>query len=187
MSQSSYDFLTRLELFRGMPPDQFSEILRALRPQSYQAGEVIFRQGDEGFAAFVVQSGAVEIFITDGPRSTTVHRYTAGEVFGELALIDGSPRSAGARALVPCELLCLDKREFDALRAALRPAAFHVLRVLSAALCTRIRETNDQIEAMVVHGRQEVRGAPVVVSARISEAPAEEEGLWARLTGLFKR
>ena len=187
MSQSSYDLLTQLELFRGMPPDQFAEILRALRPQSYQAGEVIFRQGEEGQAAFVVQSGAVEIFVTDGARSTTVHRYNSGEVFGELALIDGSPRSAGARALVPCELLCLDKREFDALRAQLRPAAFHVLRVLSSALCTRIRETNEQIEAMVVHGRQEVRGAPVVMSARISDAPAEEDGLWARLTGLFKR
>lgn len=188
MSSSSYDFLNQIELFRGLTTDQFNDLIRTLRPQKYQIGELIFRQGDEGLAAYVIQSGSVEVFLSQGTQSTTLRRFQAGEVFGELALIDGAPRSAAARALTPCELLCLDKREFDLLRSALRPAAFHVLRQLSNTLCARIRETNDQIEELIVTGRKEMKGGATVMSARVeSPKKAESKGLLSRFGSMFKR
>lgn len=188
MSQSSYDFLNEIELFKGLSPDQFTDIVRTLRPQRFQMGELIFRQGDEGLAAYVVQSGSVEIFLSEGTRSTMLRQFKAGEVFGELALIDGAPRSAAARALTPCELLCLDKRAFDQLRATLRPAAFHVLRNLSSGLCVRIRETNEQIEDLMLTGHTEKHRASSMISARVAPSPSEpSQGLMGRLSSLFKR
>ena len=188
MSSSSYEFLNQIELFQGLSPEQFNDLIRTLRPQRYQIGELIFRQGDEGLAAYVIQSGSVEVFLSEGTHSTTLRRFQAGEVFGELALIDGAPRSAAARALTPCELLCLDKREFDQLRTALRPAAFHVLRQLSNTLCARIRETNEQIEELIVTGRKEMKGSATVMSARV-DAPkkTESKGLFGKLGSMFKR
>ena len=188
MSSSSYGFLHQIELFNDLSQDQFNDLIRTLRPQQYQLGELIFRQGDEGLAAYVVQSGSVEVFLSEGAHSTTLRRFQAGEVFGELALIDGAPRSAAARALTPCELLCLDKREFDQLRVALRPAAFHVLRKLSNTLCTRIRETNGQIEELIVTGRKEMKGSATVMSARIEGSrQTSSKSLFARLGSIFKR
>jgi len=188
MSSSSFAFLNQIELFQGLTEEQFNDLIRTLRPQRYQVGELIFRQGDEGLAAYIVQSGSVEVFLSEGARSTTLRNFQAGEVFGELALIDSAPRSAAARALTPCELLCLDKREFDQLRRALRPAAFHVLRKLSNTLCARIRETNEQIEELIVTGRKEMKGGATVMSARVDSAPkAKSRGLLGRLGSVFKR
>lgn len=188
MSSSSYDFLNQIELFKGLDHEQFSDLIRTLRPQRYQIGELIFRQGDEGLAAYVIQSGSVEVFLSEGRQSTTLRHFQAGEVFGELALIDGAPRSAAARAVTPCELLCLDKREFDLLRSQLRPAAFHVLRHLSNTLCARIRETNDQIEELLVTGRKEMKGGATVMSAKVEgPKPTDSKGLLGRLGSMFKR
>ena len=187
MSQSSYDFLNQIELFKGMTPEQFNELIRALRPQRYNTGELIFRQGEQGLAAYVVQSGTVEIFLSEGTRSTMLRHFKGGEVFGELALIDGAPRSAAARALTPCELLCLDKGVFDELRAQLRPAAFHVLRHLSNNLCVRIREANEQIEDLMTTGHIEKHHESSMISARVEPAKASSQGLLGRLGSMFKR
>ena len=113
MSSPFNDVLSKIPLFQGIPQDQMIDILRMLRPVSFKPGELIFREGAEGKAAFVIQSGAVEIFLNSAKGSIVVARFKEGEIFGELALIDGSPRSAGARAMTQCDILCLDKQEFD--------------------------------------------------------------------------
>ena len=134
MDVTSYDFLNKIPLFQGITQDQMLDVLRMLRPISFQPGELIFREGDEGHAAFVIQSGAVEIFIQAQPSAIVVARLQEGEIFGELALIDGSVRSAGARAITACNTLCIEKKEFDYLRSQLRPVAFHLLRRFSDEL-----------------------------------------------------
>lgn len=190
MSGASYDFLNQLDLFKGIPEEQMIDVLRMVRPASFRPGELIFREGDEGRAAYVIQSGAVEIFIQAQPNAVVVARLKEGEIFGELALIDGAPRSAGARAINQCEILCIDKQEFDYLRAQLRPVAFHILRVFSGELCARIRDTNEQIEQLLVFGKSVQRGGPVVTSARLtSEEPekSNRNGIISKWFSVFKR
>ena len=180
MTVNSYDFLNDIPLFQGIPQDQMMDILRMLRPVKFKSGELIFRQGEEGLAAFVIQSGAVEIFLHADQEAIVLARFQSGELFGELALIDGSPRSAGARAMTNCEILCLDKSEFDFLRSQHQPVAFHLLRQFSDELCARIRDTNKQIDQLLVHGKSEQRGGPVVTSARKSQQAKSSSNIFKR-------
>ena len=180
MSAPFNDVLNQIPLFQGIPQDQMIDILRMLRPASFKPGELIFREGEEGRAAFVVQSGVVEIFINSPKGAIVVAHFKEGEIFGELALIDGSPRSAGARAMTQCEILCLDKQEFDFLRAQHQPVAFHLLRRFSDELCARIRDTNEQIDELLVRGKTEQRGGPVVTSARVAKQPKRGANLFKR-------
>ena len=187
MSDASYDFLNNIPLFQGIPQDQLIDVLRMLRPVTFQPGELIFREGEEGRAAYVIQSGAVEIFIQAQPSAVVVARLKEHEIFGELALIDGAPRSAGARAISQCEILCIEKQEFDYLRGQLRPVAFHLLRRFSDELCARIRDTNTQIDQVLVSGKNVQRGGPIVTSARIANSAGDEkQSLVQRWISLFK-
>lgn len=185
---ANYDsFLNQIPIFNGLPPDQMLDVMRMLRPVKFQPGELIFREGEEGRAAYVLQSGNVEIFVQAKPSAIVVSKLGPGEIFGELALIDGSPRSAGARALSACEILYINKEEFDFLRAQMRPVAFHLLRKFSAPICERIRDTNDQIDQILVSGRNIQRGGAVVTSARVAPPQEQKKKLMKRLTSLFKR
>lgn len=134
-------FLAKIPLFSGLEAEDLPDILRALRPRTMREGETIFRQDDAGDACFVVESGEVEIRL----GGLTVARMGPGEVFGELALIDGAPRSATAICTTAGTLHRLDRVEFDFLRRNLRPAAYKVLRVLAVTVSERLRETNDHI------------------------------------------
>ncbi len=149
-------FLAQIPLFAGLTSEDLPDVLRALRPRSMREGETIFRQGDAGEAAFVVESGAVEIRIGD----LTVARMGAGEVFGELALIDGAARSASAVCVETGTLHRLDKAEFDFLRRNLRPAAYKILRVLAVTVSERLRETNDHIARALAPDAPEAAPAP---------------------------
>ena len=77
-------------------------------PASYAAGEVIFAEGDKGDAMFVVRTG--EVTIERGGR--VMETLSGGGVFGEMALIDGSPRSATVRAKTDCEVAPINEKTF---------------------------------------------------------------------------
>ncbi|MGK0359176.1 MAG: putative ABC transport system ATP-binding protein [Bradymonadia bacterium] len=145
MGHPLHAFFARIPHFSGLSPSELEEIIRAVHPLEIKAGERLFGEGDPGDAAFIIQTGRVEIFrLIDGEEIPLVE-LGQGEVVGELALIDGAARSAACRVLEDATLLRLDKTEFDYLRANMRPAAYTIIRSLTATICARIRNTNDQI------------------------------------------
>ena len=77
-------------------------------PASFQSGEVIFMEGDNGDKMYVIRSGEVEI----GRNGKIVENLSAGGIFGEMALIDGSPRAATARAKTACEVAPITVKSF---------------------------------------------------------------------------
>ena len=77
-------------------------------PARYAAGDVIFAEGDKGDAMFVVRTG--EVTIERGDR--VMETLGSGGVFGEMALIDGSPRSATVRAKTDCEVAPINEKTF---------------------------------------------------------------------------
>jgi CRP-like cAMP-binding protein len=84
-------------------------MLKNQQPQErYPAGHVIFEKGQERGVAYVVSQGVVEIFSGD----TVLNEIGEGEIFGEMALIDKGPRSAGARAKTDVLLVPLDEKRF---------------------------------------------------------------------------
>lgn len=149
MAHPLHTFLAGVPHFGGLNPSDLEEIISAVEPVELNGGERLFCEGDPGDAAFIVQRGAVEVFRRVDGEEIHVVRLGEGEVVGELAHIDGAARSASCRALETTALLRLDKREFDALRDNMRPAAFIVIRSLASTLCARIRSTNEQVAELL--------------------------------------
>lgn len=83
--------------------------------KTYPAGASIFVQGDMGACAYVVQEGMVEIFITpeDGSGERVLGTITKGGIFGEMALIDKSPRMANARAKAGSTVIVITESMFN--------------------------------------------------------------------------
>jgi CRP/FNR family cyclic AMP-dependent transcriptional regulator len=102
--------------------------------QSFKAGGVIFREGDEARELFVIKSGQVRIQI--GNR--TVTELVADSIFGEMALIDNEPRSATAVAVTDVELVAVSEKQFLFLVGQTPYFALRVMRVLAQ----RLRATN---------------------------------------------
>jgi CRP/FNR family cyclic AMP-dependent transcriptional regulator len=105
-----------------------------IEAQPYKAGSLIFREGDEAYELFVVKSGEVRIQI--GNR--TIDELAADSIFGEMALIDGEPRSATAIAMTDVELVAISEKQFLFLVSQTPYFALKVMRVLAQ----RLRATN---------------------------------------------
>ena len=95
-----------------------------------KAGERLFREGDAGDAMYVLINGEAEV--TAGGMSIEVAK--AGDILGELALIDGSPRSATVTARTDCELAVIDKKRFHFLVDESPRFAIDVMRVMARRL-----------------------------------------------------
>jgi CRP/FNR family cyclic AMP-dependent transcriptional regulator len=138
------DALGRCRLFEGMGPEAIRAMARTLRARRFRRGEVLFHEGDPGDALFVVASGAVKVAVPseDGEEAilATLHR---GDFLGELALLDGAPRSASAVALEATETLALPREQFLALVAnepAIRDALLASLAGELRRLTTHVAE-----------------------------------------------
>lgn len=149
MSQALTAFFRKVELFRALDDADLGELLRAIRPVEVAAGEIIFREGDAGDAAYAIHRGRVEILVGRDEAEVQVAELGPGAVLGELALLDGSARSATARAATDVSLFRIDQGEFDFLRRNMRPAAYKVIRSISFALCERLRDTNARMRDLM--------------------------------------
>jgi EAL domain-containing protein (putative c-di-GMP-specific phosphodiesterase class I)/CRP-like cAMP-binding protein len=94
------------------------------------AGEVIFREGDRGLEAYIILSGQVELFTEISGSYFTVGRLAPGDLFGEMALLDGEVRSASAKATEQTELLVIQKEYVDNQFKLMDPVINLCLRVI---------------------------------------------------------
>jgi CRP/FNR family transcriptional regulator, cyclic AMP receptor protein len=128
--------LERLPLFRGLPLDTLGEILKAGQLQTFQAGEVILRQGDLGAEMYILLSGQVEIdrrLGGGGPRFLRLV-LEPGEFFGEMGLLESKPRTATVIALDQTECLTLTRPQLEELLRAYPQLAIGLLTTLSRRL-----------------------------------------------------
>jgi len=101
-------------LFHALPPERLDLVARTLLAGRFRRGQVLFHQGDDGDAMYLVESGIVRISAesVDG-QEAILTEVRPGETFGELALLDGAPRSATAMALDDTVTLRLPRQAFD--------------------------------------------------------------------------
>ena len=109
--------------------------------KDYEDGEVIIRQGDAGDSMFVIQHGQVEVIVERDGKEVNLGTRGKGEIFGEMAVIDRTIRSATVRALGSVRLLTIDKRTFLQRISEDPSIAFRTLKTLSA----RIRELSGEL------------------------------------------
>jgi CRP-like cAMP-binding protein len=136
--------LQACRLFGGIDDATLALVAAALRPRRFRRGETIFHAGDPGAALFIVARGLVKITLPpeDGSEPAILTTVEPGGFFGELALLDGAPRSATAVALDAVETLVLDREPFLGL-VDTEPT---LRRALLATLASEIRRTTALIE-----------------------------------------
>ncbi len=104
--------LSSVSLFSNLPVATLQALAHATVEEHYAVGGELFAQGDKGDALYIVKSGAVEIFLNIGGERVALKKFEVGQSFGELALLDGQPRSTGAAVLGPTTLLRLERTSF---------------------------------------------------------------------------
>ena len=100
--QDIYTLLKKVPLFEAMNRRELDAIERIMHRREYRAGEVIFRQNEPGVGMYVVQHGVVEIIYE--PAGQVLAELRDGDFFGEIALLNETPRSATAQATTACTL-----------------------------------------------------------------------------------
>jgi CRP-like cAMP-binding protein len=135
--------LKRNYLFRGLAETTLHRIASLAARKTFDKNEVIFSQGDEGNALYGVASGRVRISATGaGGQEVFLSIMEPGDTFGEIAVMDGLPRTAGARALEETILVLIRRTDFLSLLEREPLLAIHLLKLL----CTRLRWTSELVE-----------------------------------------
>jgi len=141
--------LAKVPFFDGLTPEALAMIANVTAEEIYPYGSRLFQYGDPGDKLYIILEGKVRISReVAGMGEEALAVLGAGEVFGEMALLDESPRSAGALAHEKCRVLVITKDAFDDL-LFLHKDLWSCVRMLA----TRLRETNDKLTFLSTTGR----------------------------------
>lgn len=130
-------------LFGKLGPDAIDQLASYSRTKTVKTGTTIFAKGDPGDCLFAVCAGTIKISnrSSDG-KDAVFNLINAGEIFGEVALLDGHERTADAQAIADCELMVIDRRDFLPMIADQPGLALKLIELL----CARLRHTSEQME-----------------------------------------
>ena len=157
-------------IFCDLDPEAFEQLGRYAKHATLKRGATIFSKGDPGNSLIAVVSGTVKISISspDG-RSAILNLIGPGEIFGEVAVLDGQARTADAIANTNCEIFVIDRREFLPFVRSQPPLAMKFIELL----CTRLRWTSDQVEQVIL---QDLPGRLASALIRLTERHKEAQG-----------
>jgi small-conductance mechanosensitive channel/CRP-like cAMP-binding protein len=161
--------LAHVELFRTMNEDELRKLAQRLTVAPFMAGETMTRQGAQAHWLYVIARGSGEVFITaDGDLRKNVAYLKAGDFFGEMGMMTGSPRNATVLALEPTECYRLDKEAFrDILNA--RPEIAEAISHVIARRSVELEAVRDNLDAL----------------ARARRLKSAQEDIFARMAHLF--
>jgi CRP/FNR family transcriptional regulator, cyclic AMP receptor protein len=139
--------LRKHPIFSDLDPEAFDQLCRYAKHTTLKRGTTIVSKGDPGNSLIAVISGTVKISVTspDG-RSAILNLIGPGEIFGEVAVLDGHARTADATANTNCEIYVIDRRDFIPFVRSQPALAMKFIELL----CTRLRWTSDQVEEVIL-------------------------------------
>lgn len=138
------NILKNIPLFASLSETDREYLASLLRRKSIEKNEVLFRQGDEGTALYIIMQGRIKISVSRRMDKVTLAILGQGEFLGEMALLDGLPRSADAMAIEESQLYALNRKDFLSFLVNNENAVRAVLYSLSM----RLRKTDDQLAEM---------------------------------------
>jgi CRP/FNR family cyclic AMP-dependent transcriptional regulator len=167
--------LRHASAFQLLDDAELAELAAHVDEAAFAAGETIFRAGDPGGAMHVVLSGRVEVSILDEDRKHVVlHTLGPGEIFGELSLFDGGPRSASVLAVEPTRTFQIDREDLERLFARRPGAALDILAVLGR----RLRATDLLLSQRVARNPNEVIEEKATLADHVADGVARFGGSW---------
>lgn len=154
-------------LFKTGNPADADAVLARMRKLAFGAGQVIFSAGDEGDLVYLVLEGRIKLsIITEEGRELSVAHAGPGDVFGEIAALDGGARTTYATALAPTKAMGITKGDLAQLLAKTPGLALAAARFL----CHRLRATDAKLEGLALHSL-EVRLARFLISEAETRQP----------------
>jgi CRP/FNR family transcriptional regulator, cyclic AMP receptor protein len=162
-SSNKLAVLRQHPIFRELESEAIDQLCRYAKHATLKRGTMIFCRGDPGNSLYAVISGTVKMSISspDG-RSAIFNLVGPGEIFGEIAVLDGRARTADATANTNCEVFIIDRREFIPFVRSQPTLALKFIELL----CGRLRWTSDQVEQIIL---QNLPGRLASALIRLSE------------------
>jgi CRP-like cAMP-binding protein len=146
--------LANMNLFRGLSRDGLDRIAAIAGEERHPAGAFVFHEGEIGDKLYLILDGKVRISRNlPGMGEEALAVLGAGEAFGEMSLIDDTPRSADARVHESARLLVITREAFEDLLFVHKDLAFEILWNFVKTLSGRLREANDKMAFMTVTSR----------------------------------
>ena len=173
MSEGSDDtiaLLRRAQVFSTLSDDELAHVARVTMARRFDAGATVFKEGDEGSTCYIVRAGRTRA-IREHPdgRSITLAHFGPGDIFGEMAMLDGERRSATVEATEDTEAIAILSADMHRL---LREHADISIKLI-AALGQRLRDTNERLTRQsfqTVQSRVAATLVQLVAAARESGA-----------------
>lgn len=159
---SKINFLKSLPFFQDLAPWQLKRVTEVVFERTYEENETLFEQGQPGAALFLIWEGRVAIELETGHghpeakpkdlnKRTILAQLEKGHFLGELALLDESPRSATARAVVKTKTLALYRNDLKRLIGTDPSTACLIYRALATIVGDRLRTTNEMVQTESPH------------------------------------
>jgi CRP/FNR family transcriptional regulator len=173
-SEDTIALLSRVPVFSTLSEEDLAHVAQVAMPRQFEAGLVVFREGDEGSTCYIVRSGRARA-IREHPdgRSITLAHFGPGDIFGEMAMLDGERRSATVEATEDTEAIAILSADMHRL---LREHPDISVKLI-AALGQRLRDTNERLARQsfqTVQSRVAAALAQLVATAR-AEGDSESE------------
>jgi CRP/FNR family transcriptional regulator, cyclic AMP receptor protein len=162
--------LEKTPFFGGLPALLLDKIAAKLRERRYQSGERLFGRGDDGARLFLVIEGRVRLsVVTEDGREIAFRQAGPGDVIGEIAVLDGGPRTADATALSAAHVMLLERSDIMALMRAEPEIGLSAV----AFLCKRMRDTSAQLEMIALLSIEQRLARFLLAMSRDSTADAK--------------
>jgi CRP/FNR family cyclic AMP-dependent transcriptional regulator len=139
-------FLKTVPFFDRLSNRQLKTVSDIMFERSYDSDESIFEEGQPGAALFLILDGKIAIEIYRETSTTRLAVLESGAFFGEMALLDDTPRSANARALEPTQTLALYRNDLNDLAHRDAKTACQIFRSLAGTIGDRLRLTNELVQ-----------------------------------------
>ena len=174
-SQMTLEALRSVPLFASLDDDSAKDLRNLLSEQNVPSNTRLFKQGDEGDAMYLIESGRIRISVLDDDKKdVTLAELAQGDFFGEMSIIDGRQRSADARVIEDCRLAILSRPAF---LSFVRKKPDVALEMLSA-LTDRLRRTDQLLRSRVSRNANDEERKRLTIADRAADLIAEFGGSW---------
>lgn len=147
--QTTLALLKKVPIFTGMRKSELREFAKIMHIRRYAEGETIFYEGEPGVGMYIIQEGKISIFReVTGSIDEELAQLAHGEFFGELALLDESPRSAAAKACEDSEVIGLFRPDLIDLIERKPRLGNKLLFELARLIGERLKHTNEELQTL---------------------------------------
>ncbi|MBM4169163.1 MAG: DUF1003 domain-containing protein [Ignavibacteria bacterium] len=172
----SKEFLSKIPVFQKLDPKDLDVLSELWFPRRLETGEILYRKGEIGTSMVFIESGTIRISvpILRANKEMEISLLHAGNFLGELALIDGLPRTATATAIEPCRIYEMKREDFLSFLVN-RPS---VAILMMSEIGRRLRSTNELVQSLASKNVNEELEEKLNLGERLSDKIASFGGSW---------